>query len=360
MTSITSILDKSTVTKSDLIELLKCEGADMELLFAKAAKVKQEFIGNGVALRGLIELSNSCSKDCYYCGIRKSNNETKRYFLSEEDVLEAAQFAHNQGIGSLAIQSGEICSDFFTEKISSIIKGVKKISNNQLGITLSCGEQSRETYKQWFDLGAHRYLLRIESSNAELYNKIHPMDENHNHQHRLNCLKDLKSLGFQTGTGVMIGLPFQTYEDLAGDLLFMKEFDIDMCGMGPYLEHSETPLYDYRNHLLSLEKRYELSLKMIAILRILMKDINIASTTALQAIKPEGRMKAIEVGANILMPNISPGKSREDYSLYMNKPGTKDTPEDGLLKLSKGLESINHRMLINEWGDSKHFLKKKQ
>ncbi len=168
------------------------------------------------------------------------------------------------------------------------LKEIKKLSKGKLGITLSLGEQSREVYERWFEAGAHRYLLRIESSNPELYQRYHPTDTLHDYARRLTSLKTLQGIGYQTGTGVMIGLPFQKTGDLADDLLFMKEFNIDMVGMGPYIEHKDTPLYAYRNQLLPIEERFDLSLKMIATLRILMKDINIAAATALQAIDPLG------------------------------------------------------------------------
>ena len=353
-----NILQKSEFNKSDIIELLKLTGEEEKILFRTAAKIKEEAVGNVVYLRGLIELSNVCSKDCYYCGIRKSNDFSNRYSLNEEEVLEAVKFAYENKYGSIVIQSGELTSPVFIAKITRILQGAKKLTNGEIGITLSCGEQTSETYQRWFDSGAHRYLLRIESSTESLYYKIHPQDKHHNFDARLKALFDLKSIGYQVGTGVMIGLPFQTLEHLANDLLFMQQFNIDMCGMGPYIEHKNTPLYQFKDSLLPLQERFSLTLKMIAILRIMMKDINIAATTALQTIDKIGREKAIQVGANILMPNITPGKYRDSYALYENKPCTDENAEDCKSCIDVRVSLVNHEVGYAEWGDSKHFSKK--
>lgn len=355
MSIIPKIIREEKFTLETLIDLLMAKGDDIQILYREAALVKLKYIGRKVSMRGLIELSNKCAKDCYYCGIRKSNTFCSRYTLSVEEVVETAVFAYKSGIGSLAIQSGELSNSVFIQYISEILTRIKTETQGKLGVTLSCGEQSEETYKEWYDKGAHRYLLRIEASNPKLYQKIHPNDKLHNHQDRIDALYRLKKSGYQVGTGVMIGLPFQTYEDLANDLLFMQEMDIDMCGMGPYLEHESTPLFDFKDQLMCKNDRYQLSLKMIAILRILMKDINIAATTALQAIHPNGRMEALKIGANVLMPNISPGSSREFYALYQNKPGMKDSPADSLEKITSSLDSIDHFFVKNDWGDSRHF-----
>lgn len=356
---INEILHKQDFSRADIIQLLNSTGEDEKILFKQAAKIKEECIGNLVYLRGLIEMSNICAKDCFYCGIRKSNVNNKRYSLETAEVLNAIKFAYKNQYGSVAIQTGEFRNAIFTEKINEIILGSHKLSNGEIGITLSCGEQTEETYKKWFDSGAHRYLLRIESSSEELYNKIHPLDENHNFTNRLNSLKTLKKIGYQVGTGVMVGLPFQTMENLADDLLFMKEIDIDMCGMGPYIEHKNTPLYQYKDTLLPLKERFNLTLRMIAILRIMMKDINIAATTALQTIDKIGREKAIQIGANILMPNITPGKYRDSYALYENKPCTDENAEDCKNCIDVRVHLVNHKVGYSGWGDSLHFKRKK-
>lgn len=286
------------------------------------------------------------------------NQNLERYNLSDEEILSAVKFAYENRFASVVLQSGELASESFVNRIEKLLHDIKKTSNYELGITLSLGEQIEETYIRWKKAGAHRYLLRIESSNPELYKKIHPPDKNHVFETRLNCLKLLRKACYQVGTGVMIGLPFQTYSDLANDLLFMQEFDIDMCGMGPYIEHPDTPLFQYRNLLESKEKRLELALKMIAILRLMMKDINIAAATALQAIDPMGREKAIKVGANIIMPNITPGKYRNNYKLYENKPCIDDEAEDCTQCLEARIAMTSNKVGYGDWGDSKHFGKK--
>ena len=355
---IKDILEKDLLQKEDLIKMLEAEGDDKKLLFQKANEIKIKEVGNKVYYRGLVEFSNICSKNCYYCGIRKDNNNVKRFNLSDEEILAAAKFSHDNNYGSLVLQAGEIESPFFTNRIENLLKEIKKLSEGKLGITLSLGEQSEETYQRWFDAGAHRYLLRIESSNEDLYGKIHPQDPLHSFEKRRNCLINLQKIGYQTGTGVMIGLPFQTSEDLAYDLLFIKEMDIDMVGMGPYIEHQDTPLWKYRNELLPIQTRFDLALKMIASLRILMKDINIAAATALQAIDPLGREKAVKIGANIIMPNITPGLYRNNYSLYENKPCVDEEPEECLHCLDVRIKLADGEIGYGEWGDSKHFFRR--
>lgn len=355
---IENILDKEFFTKKDIVELLKSEGDDKTSLFTKSAAVKEEYVENKVYFRGLIEFSNICAKNCFYCGIRKENSLTKRYNLSDEEILDAARYAFENNYGSLVLQSGELASPAFTRRIDNLLKKIRDLSNGNLRVTLSVGEQSEETYRQWFNSGAHRYLLRIESSNPELYKKIHPDDEYHRFEKRLAALHTLQRTGYQTGTGVMIGLPFQTLEDLADDLLFMKEFNIDMVGMGPYIEHSNTPLYKYREMLLPKEKRFQLTLKMIAILRIMMKDINIAAATALQSIDKIGREKAIKIGANVIMPNITPGHYRDDYGLYDNKPCIDENADECTSCLEARIALSQNGIAYGEWGDSKHYIER--
>ncbi len=346
------------LTKEELVLLLQAKNDDRTYLFEQSKKIKDQYVGKKVYFRGLIEYSNKCIKNCYYCGIRRDNKKLERYTISDDEVLSAARFAYEKNYGSIVLQAGENSSPQYTKHITYLIKEIKKLSNRKLGITLSLGEQSEDTYKEWFDAGAHRYLLRIETSNKELYKKIHPNDKLHNYETRKQSLFKLKNIGYQLGTGVMIGLPFQTLEDLANDLLFMKEIDIDMCGMGPYIEHKETPLYQQNITLFPLTERYDLTLKMIAILRIMMKDINIASTTALQAIDPIGREKAIIIGANIIMPNITPTKYRNKYFLYDNKPCSDEDAEDCIKCLELRIKYSGGEIGYGEWGDSKHFINK--
>jgi biotin synthase len=357
--NIQHILEKETFEKPDLVALLSANKEERRLIFEKAAAIKEEYVGRKVYYRGLIEFSNLCGKNCLYCGIRAGNKNTHRYEVDENEVIEAARYAWENKYGSVVIQAGERSDKKFVDRIERIVHETKTLSSGELGITLSLGEQSEETYRRWFDAGAHRYLLRIEVSNPELYPKYHPHNKKHDYQARLDCLHLLRKIGYQVGSGVMIGLPFQTAEDLADDLMFFREHDIDMVGMGPYIEHEDTPLYIYRDKLLPKMDRFYLALKMVAILRIMMKDINIAATTAMQAIDPLGREKAVKVGANIIMPNLTPTKYREDYLLYEDKPCIDEDAEECKRCLEARIHMAGGEVGYGEWGDSKHFEKRK-
>ncbi len=357
MKTFQEILQQTDFSRVDLITLLLAEGEERQMLFQRAQSVKLRTIGNKVYFRGLVEFSNICAKDCLYCGIRKSNDNVVRYEAADEEILDACRFAWENRFGSVVLQSGELSSPVFVERINRLLRKIKELSNGELGITLSCGEQSPETYRQWFTSGAHRYLLRIESSNPDLYRKLHPENDFHSHQHRLQALKDLRTAGYQVGTGVMIGLPFQTIDDLASDLLFFKAIDVDMVGMGPYIEHEETPLYEFHTQLKTRQQRFDLALKMVATLRLLMPDINIAAATALQAIYPAGREKALTIGANIIMPNLTPTKYRKDYQLYEDKPCLDEDAELCRNCLEARIDLAGCEIGYGEWGDSKHFRK---
>jgi len=347
------------MTKEQIIEKLSLTEPDsIKALYEQANKVKNDTIGNKVYLRGLIEFSNICGKNCYYCGIRHDNKDVIRYELSDEQVLEAVDFAWKNHYGSVVLQSGELTSAHFTKRITDLLHKIKELTNNEVGVTLSCGEQTAETYRQWFNAGAHRYLLRIETSNRELYHKLHPNNAKHSFDRRLDAIRYLREEGYQVGTGVMIGLPFQTIENLADDLLFFQSMNVDMVGMGPYLEHDQTPLYQYNNLLLPPEKRLELGLKMVATLRLLMPDINIAATTALQVLHPTGREQAIRAGANVFMPNITPGTFRNQYLLYNNKPCTTESADECNDCVDFRIKLADSEIGYDQWGDSKHFQKK--
>jgi biotin synthase len=344
------------MTRSRIIEKLSLsDKSSLKALYAEAHAVKISTIGNKVYLRGLIEFSNICSKNCYYCGIRRGNHAVNRYELTDEEVLAAVDFAWKNRYGSVVLQSGERQSKRFTARITRLLHEIKAYTNNEVGITLSCGEQTAETYRDWFKAGAHRYLLRIETTNRKLYGQLHPNDAKHSFDARLNAIKQLRDEGYQVGTGVMIGLPFQTIEHLADDLLFFQAMNIDMVGMGPYLEHSQTPLYQFRHLLPPPEKRLELSLKMAAVLRLLMPDINIAATTALQVLHPEGREMAVLAGANIIMPNMTLPEFRPDYLIYEHKPGVGDDAALSKSKLEENLQNAGIAIGYGEWGDSRHF-----
>lgn len=345
-------------SKNEIIELLSLKGKEQQELIHSARKIADEKIGKKVFFRGLIEYSNICTKNCYYCGIRKDNREQNRYTMQDDEVLDCARFAHEMNYGSIVIQTGERSDEKFVSKIEFLIREIKKLSDGKLGITLSLGEQSSETYTRWFEAGAHRYLLRIETSNPDLYTRYHPDNELHSFKRRLKTLETIKKTGYQVGTGVMIGLPGQKIEDLADDIIFFRDFDVDMVGMGPYIEHDQTPMYEQKDQLLPILDRFSLSLNMIATLRLVMPDVNMAATTAMQAIDPEGREKAIKAGANIVMPNLTPVKYRGKYMLYDGKPCLDEDASRCTGCLILRIKSTGSEVALGEWGDSKHFLNK--
>lgn len=354
------ILAKYSFTKDDIVHLLSCGKDDAKKIYKKAEEIKLAYIGPKVYYRGLIEFSNICRKDCYYCGIRASNTATNRFELSNDQILDAVMFAYKHNYASVVFQAGERTDEAFINKVDQLIRKTKEISEGKIGITLSIGEQTEATYQKWFESGAHRYLLRIETSNKELYYKLHPENERHSFENRINSLHLLKKIGYQVGTGVMIGLPFQSYEHLAEDLLFFKEFDIDMNGMGPYIEHHETPLFEHKETLRPKKERFELALRMIAILRLMMKDINIAAATSLQAIDKVGREKAIKIGANVIMPNITPTIVRANYQLYEGKPCIDEAADDCSSCLEARIGMAGGIVGYGEWGDSEHYRKREK
>lgn len=339
----------------DILYILGLEaGAELDSVFEAAYKVKLKYVGNTAYMRGIVEFSNVCGCDCYYCGIRKSAKGLVRYTMSEDEIVEAAMESYRLGYGSTVIQGGELRSPEFTRKFESIIRQLKEKSDGKLGITLSLGEQDLETYQRWFDAGAHRYLLRIESSNPELFASLHPSSQNFDS--RVDALRLLRTAGYQVGTGVMIGLPGQRLEDLANDVLFFKKMDIDMIGMGPFIPHDLTPM---RDSIPDFESKKDsqllLGLKMIAATRLCLRDVNIASTTALQALAHDGREQGLLAGANIIMPNVTEVKYRESYQLYNGKPCTDENASMCRSCLGRRVESIGESIGYNQWGDSPHF-----
>ncbi len=342
--------------RDELIQMLSLtDPAELDALYKRAYAIKKEYVGTKVYFRGIIELSNICTKNCHYCGIRSGNPKVQRYVIGKEEILAEARWCYQQSYGSLVLQAGEREDEAWTSFITELIIGIKELSRGQIGITLSLGEQTEDIYRQWFEAGAHRYLLRIEESNTSLYKALHPAD--HSFSKRLACLRSLRKVGYQTGTGVMIGLPGQTAEHLADDILFFYDEDIDMIGMGPFIPHKDTPLahlipgYDSRQAL-------EMGLKMIATTRIALKDINIASTTALQALLTDGRELGLLAGANIIMPNVTDTRFRKGYQLYEGKPGMDENAFSSREKLEESIRSIGETIGYSEWGDSKHFTQK--
>jgi len=331
----------------DALGLLR---TDIKELKKKAYAVMKKSVGEKVYYRGLLEFSNICKRNCNYCGIRKGNSNVRRFELSKEEIVEIASWCAREGYGSLALQSGERDDKEFIRFVADTVRTIKEETVSEklpqgLGITLSCGEQSRASYRSWFNAGAHRYLLRIETTNLALFNRIHPPSISLSR--RKACLVDLRDLGYQVGTGVMIGLPGQSEEDLARDIDFFKDYDVDMIGMGPYIPHSHTPMKNSKGGSI------ELSLKMIAAVRISMEDINIVASSALGALDPMGRERALAFGANIIMPLLTPPELKKHYRLYEGNPS--EEAADCKLCLSKRIEDMGREIGFNEWGDSRHW-----
>jgi biotin synthase len=321
---IDEILNKAELGKEDIIFLLSLnKKEDLDRLYEKADEIRKENIGDDIHVRGILEFSNYCSNDCFYCGIRKSNSKLKRYRINPTGVLSIAKNAVNKfGFRTVLLQSGE--DDFYTtEIIEGMIKSILKECDCR--VALSIGERTVEEYKRFYDAGARRILIRFETSNTKLYEKLHPESSitKNSFEKRIKLIKKLKEIGYQIGTGLMIGLPGQRIEDLAEDVLFYNKLGVNMAGMGPFICHPETPLAG------STDGTFEMSLKMIAVTRIVCRDIFISATTALQTLNnANGRELALQSGANLLMPNITPKKYREHYQLYPNKVCIYESPYD--------------------------------
>jgi biotin synthase len=296
------------LSKKEIIEILK-DDSQNSWLFSYADKIRKENVGDEVHLRGLIEFSNICKRTCKYCGLRCENKELERYRISAEDIVKYAQNAVNMGYKTIVLQSGE--DEFYTtEKLCEIIREIKKLD---VALTLSIGEKTFEQYKAYKEAGADRYLIRIETTDRNLYSKMHP---NMDFDNRIRCLQDIKSLGYEVGTGCLVGLPEQTLESLAEDILFFKEINADMVGIGPFIPHQHTPLKD------SQKGSFTLALKVMALTRLLLKDINIPATTAMETLNPNGRIIALQSGANVVMPNVTTTK----YEIYPNKICINENP----------------------------------
>jgi biotin synthase len=323
------------LTKPQIVQLLTNESVNAEL-FAAADRVRQKYVGDAVHLRALIEFSNYCRQNCCYCGLRRDNDKVERYRLEPEMIIEFAKNAAGMGYKTVVLQSGEDMS-FTVDKMVHIISEIKKLG---VAITLSIGEKSYDEYKAYREAGADRYLLRIETTNRELYKKYDPgMD----FDNRVRCLKDLKSLGYELGTGSLIGLPGQTFEDMADDILFFGEIGADMIGMGPFIANPDTPLAAAEGGT------YTTSIKMLAIVRLLMPDINIPATTAMETLTPEGRLIALRSGANVVMPNVTDADHRSKYNLYPGKARLADSPFRSIDSVREKIESIG-RFVSDDFG----------
>ncbi|MCP4050712.1 MAG: [FeFe] hydrogenase H-cluster radical SAM maturase HydE [bacterium] len=301
----------------DIVTLLKAEGEYLKLIYNEADKLRQSIFGDDIYLRGIIEFSNYCTINCDYCGIRCENTKVSRYRISDDEILKTCKLMQGYGQTTVVLQSGE--DPFYTkEKLGALIERIKK--ETSLAVTLSTGERSREEYRYLKERGMDRYLLRFETSNIDLFARFHPDSD---YEKRIESLNNLKQLNIQTGSGFLIGLPGETYEELAGDMLFCTELDLDMIGAGPFISNPETPLNGQEN---PFDK--EVYFKVIAILRLLNPRAHIPSTTAFDAVDPMGRNKLLQRGANVFMPNATPQKYRADYMLYPGKPCVDESGDD--------------------------------
>ncbi|MCR5226040.1 MAG: [FeFe] hydrogenase H-cluster radical SAM maturase HydE [Eubacterium sp.] len=330
---------------SEANALQNVKGPEEEVLqyaAKKARKVGDEIYGKDVFIRGIVEFSNTCNKNCYYCGLRAGNTNLERYRLSEEDILQCCEDGYKYGFRTFVLQSGED-PYYTTEMICDIVKRLKA-KYPDCAVTLSIGEKTFDEYKAYREAGADRYLLRHETANPEHYGKLHP--ENMSWENRMRCLRDLKALGYQTGCGVMIGSPGQTVECLVDDMLFMQDFEPEMIGLGPFLPHSDTPFRDEE------KGSYEMTLYLISLCRLMLPHALIPATTALGTIKPNGREQGILAGANVIMPNLSPVQVRDKYMLYDNKICTGDTSSECRGCIERRVESVGYKVAITR-GDYK-------
>ena len=308
-----------------------------------AEQTRKKHFSNKVYLRGLIEFSNYCKNNCYYCGIRAGNTNAQRYRLSKEQILDCCAFGYNVGYRTFVLQGGE---DLFylPDDIADIVKSIKQ-NYPDCAVTLSFGEHPKQTYQKWFDAGADRYLLRHETADEWHYGKLHP--QNMSLQNRMECLQSLRDIGYQVGCGIMVGSPFQTNEHIAKDLVFMQDFMPEMVGMGPFIPHKDTP---FANQSAGDVK---LTLFLLSLVRIILPDVLLPATTALGSLQSDGREKGILAGANVCMPNLSPQDVRDKYSLYNNKLSSGAESAQEYEKLKQKIKDIGYQVVVSRGDHNK-------
>ena len=325
-------------------ELLISERTDeaADELRRLAVETRKKHYGNSVYIRGLIEISNICKNDCLYCGIRRSNKDCERYRLTKEQILSCCDEGYALGFRTFVMQGGE--DAYFTdERLCDIVSAIKG-KYPDCAVTLSMGERSRESYERLYAAGADRYLLRHETATAEHYGKLHPSEMRF--EERMQCLRDLKDIGFQTGCGFMVGSPYQTYADIARDLKFIEEFKPQMCGIGPFIPHKATPFASFSAGTV------ELTCYLLSIVRLICPTVLLPATTALGSIEEGGRERGILSGANVVMPNLSPVDNRKKYELYNNKLYSNAESAQAKAELEKRIKSIGYEV-VEARGDAK-------
>lgn len=343
---INKLHEVNSASKKELLYLLdNINEGEKDYLISKAHDTRMKYYSNKVYLRGLIELTSFCKKDCLYCGLRRSNKNAQRYRLDIDDVLECVRKGDKLGYKTFVLQGGE--DAYYSDEImKNIIKAIKK-EFPENAITLSLGERSYESYRNLFEAGADRYLLRHESASKELYESIHPGEP---FEERFNCLKNLKEIGYQAGAGFMVGIPNQTNEDLVNDLIFVKKFAPAMCGIGPFIPHKDTPLKEYKHG--SLEK----TVICLAIVRLLLPKVLLPATTALSSIDKNGRNAGLKAGGNVIMPNLSPMSVRKKYSLYNDKAYILDEDAEYRKLIEEKVKEAGFEVEVNR-GDNIDFIK---
>ncbi|MBM7833544.1 [FeFe] hydrogenase H-cluster radical SAM maturase HydE [Clostridium sardiniense] len=343
---INKLYKEHNASREELLYLLdNITDEDQEYLIEKANDIRMQNYSNKVYMRGLIEFTNYCKRDCMYCGIRKSNKNADRYRLTFDEIIQCADIGDKLGYKTYVLQGGE--DAYFTdERMIEIIKEIKKRHPNN-AITLSLGERSYESYKKLYEAGADRYLLRHETASKHLYDKLHP---GASFEERMQCLRNLKEIGYQAGAGFMVGLPGQTNEDLVNDLLFVKEFKPEMCGIGPFIPQKDTPLGEETGG--TLEK----TVIMLAIIRLLLPDVLLPASTALGSVDPLGREKGIKAGGNVVMPNLSPTEVRDKYALYDGKICTGDEAAECRMCIEGRMRRFGYEVEVNR-GDNVKWLK---
>ncbi|MCR5149826.1 MAG: [FeFe] hydrogenase H-cluster radical SAM maturase HydE [Clostridiales bacterium] len=332
-------LEKSqNLSDDELHSVLLCDNPDfIHYLSEKARTVREKIYGKDVFIRGLIEFTNYCKNNCKYCGIRCGNKNAERYRLSEKEIISCCDTGYELGFRTFVLQGGE--DTYFTDdRIVSIIRKIKS-RYPDTAITLSIGEKDKESFRSFFEAGADRYLLRHETADKEHYNMLHPSDMSF--EHRMQCLYDLREIGFQVGCGMMIGSPYQTTESLIKDLRFLQKFKPEMVGTGPFIPHRDTEFAAFP------PGSAEMTVRLISIIRLILPDVLLPATTALGTIDPSGREKGLKAGANVVMPNLSPTAVRNKYSLYDNKICTGDESAECIRCITSRVSQTGYRVAVS-------------